>query len=268
MSVGTLTGTSLSKVYRTKGSRRPDITAAAEVNLTLEPGERVALIGRSGSGKSTVLKMLLALERADEGSVTFGYTEVLPGPVRTLRWFRRHVQYIPQDPASSLDPRMTVEALVTEPLRCLAVPGNHREIAEEALTSVHLGGEFLGRTRAQISGGQAQRVAIARAIATGATCLLADEPVSGLDPPLRDEVIGMLREVSESRRTSILMVTHDLEAARSLCTRGLVMHKGRIVESGTMAALLNNPATDETRTLARSFPTVPEYFRRCAGGGE
>ncbi len=268
MSGGTLTGESLRKVYRARRGARPDITAVDGVSLSLTPGERVALIGRSGSGKSTVLKMLLAMERPDSGSVEFGGRKVTAGPVRTLRWYRRDVQYSPQDPASSLDPRMTVEALVTEPLRRLNIPGDRREIAAEALAGVHLGPEFLGRTRSQISGGQAQRVAIARAIATGATCLLADEPVSGLDPPLRDEVVEMLREISESRGISLLMVTHDLDAARRLCERGLVMHRGQIVESAPLTTLLDHPATNETRMLLDSVPSVPEHILRSAGMGE
>lgn len=229
--------------------RRDPVTAVDGVSLTVSPGQRLALVGRSGSGKSTLLRILLALDRPSSGTVTYDGVPVSPGPVRTLRGYRRQVQYVPQDPVMSLDPRMTVEQLVTDPLHRLQVDGDRRATARAALEDVHLGPEFLRRRRDEISGGQAQRVAIARALATGASVLLADEPVSGLDLPLRDEVLGLLEEISETRGTAVLMVTHDLEAAYRLCTDGMVMHAGRIVESAPMDVLLAHPRNAETRVL-------------------
>lgn len=229
------------------------------VDLHLGPGERLALIGRSGSGRSTLLRMLLAMTPADAGHISYDGREVRPGPLRQLRWYRRVLQYIPQDPVSSLDPRMTVAQLITDPLRLLKVPGDHTEHLHRALEQVHLGPEFLGRRRSELSGGQAQRVAIARALATGAEVLLADEPVSGLDLPLRDEVLSLLHEISLLRGMSILMVTHDLGAARQLCDRGAVMSAGRIVESGDTTTLLTRPEHPETRLLLESLPTIPTF---------
>lgn len=232
-------------------------TAVDSVGLTLSPGQRLALIGRSGSGKSTLLRLLLALEQPDAGSVSYGGRQVVPGPVRRLRWFRRRVQYIPQDPAGSLDPRLTVAQQVSDPLRRLRVPGDHRKLVDQALDRVHLGTGFRNRRRAQLSGGQAQRVAIARALATGASVLLADEPVSGLDLPLRDGVLALLRELSQEQGTAILMVTHDLEAARRLCEQAMVMAAGQVVEAGPLNALLTRPGHEETRRLRDSVPRIP-----------
>ncbi|MHA2789621.1 ABC transporter ATP-binding protein [Corynebacterium sp. S7] len=226
------------------------------VSLTLDPGDRLALIGRSGSGKSTLLRMLLALEKPDAGEITYANRRIEPGTVRELRWYRREVQYIPQDPAGSLDPGLSVAQLITDPLKRLKVPGDHEEHLHRALEQVHLGPEFLHRRRSELSGGQAQRVAIARALATGASVLLADEPVSGLDLPLRDEVLELLNEISLLRGMSILMVTHDLGAARQLCSHGLVMFSGKVVESGEMDTLLSDPQHPETQLLIESLPKI------------
>lgn len=267
MSDAVLEGAALAKSFPAGRGREP-VTALHGVDLRLAPGERLALIGRSGSGKTTLLRLLLALERPTAGSVLCEGRPVRPGRVSTLRWYRRLVQYVPQDPAGSLDPRMTVEQLVTDPLRRLVLPGDHRRLALEALERVHLGTEFLHRRRAEISGGQAQRVAIARAVATGSRVLLADEPVSGLDLPLRDEVLRLLAELSETRGLGIVLVTHDLDAARRLCERGLVMASGRIVESGPTSRLLTDPAHDETRLLLDSIPRLPAASRADAVPGQ
>ncbi|UYG17060.1 ATP-binding cassette domain-containing protein [Brachybacterium huguangmaarense] len=158
MSTPLLEGTALARTFPSRGGR--DVVAALRgVDVRLAPGERLALIGCSGSGKTTLLRILLALERPTAGTVRCDSRPVQPGRVSRLRWYRRLVQYVPQDPAGSLDPRMTIEQLVTDPLRRLQLPGDHRRLALEALERVHLTSEFLHRRRAEISGGQAQRVA-------------------------------------------------------------------------------------------------------------
>lgn len=267
MSTPLLEGTALARTFPSRGGR--DVVAALRgVDVRLAPGERLALIGRSGSGKTTLLRILLALERPTAGTVRCDGRAVQPGRVSRLRWYRRLVQYVPQDPAGSLDPRMTIEQLVTDPLRRLQLPGDHRRLALEALERVHLTSEFLHRRRAEISGGQAQRVAIARAVATGSRVLLADEPVSGLDLPLRDEVLRLLAELSETRGLAIVLVTHDLDAARRLCERSLVMASGRIVESGPTSRLLSDPEHDETRLLLDSIPRLPASRAGAPSGQE
>lgn len=261
-----LSGRGLSHSYRLPraafwqaAERRP---AMRDVTLALHPGERVGLVGRSGSGKSTLLRALLAIERPDAGEVTCQCLPVRPASVAALRWFRRAVQYIPQDPAASLDPRMTVEGLVTEPLIRLHVGCDHVQRAQEALDQVGLGARFFRRRPGELSGGQAQRVAIARAIATRPGYLLADEPVSGLDLPVRAQVVAVLKRLSEEGGMGLLIVSHDLSVVAALCHRTLVMDDGTIVEDRPTRELLRDPRHPMTRELIEAVPPLPVPLMR------
>lgn len=225
-------------------------------SLTIGEGERIGIVGVSGSGKTTLLRLMLALDSTDTGAVTCQGKIVEPGEVRQLKWYRRKVQYVPQDPASTLDPLMTVEKLVREPLVRLGVQGNHDEMIREALSSVNLDDKFLNRRANELSGGQAQRLAIARAIATRPDFLLADEPVSGLDLPMREAVVGLLRKVSEEHGTGIVVVSHDLSMVASLCERTVVMHAGEIVEDRDTKQLLTDPRHERTKELLDAIPTL------------
>lgn len=229
----------------------------ADTNLSISSGERVGLVGVSGSGKSTLLKIMLALESSDTGIVECDGRTIEAGPVATLKWYRRKVQYVPQDPAGSLDPRMLVKDLVAEPLLRLEVPGDHRSAVVEALESVGLGAQYLERRANELSGGQAQRVAIARAIATRPDFILADEPVSGLDLPMREQVIDLLRTIADERGSGLLVVSHDLSMVAALCERTIVMHAGGIIEDGPTLQLLANPIHPRTQELINAIPSLP-----------
>ncbi|WP_413320335.1 ABC transporter ATP-binding protein [Agrococcus sp. 1P02AA] len=236
--------------------------------LTVGAGERVGIVGVSGSGKTTLLRLMLALETTDTGAVTCEGRGVHPASVRQLKWYRRKVQYVPQDPASTLDPLMTVGKLVREPLVRLGVPGDHDSLVREALDSVGLDATFMQRRANELSGGQAQRLAIARAIATRPDFLLADEPVSGLDLPMRESIVALLREVSEQRGTGIVVVSHDLSMVASLCERTVVMHGGEIVEDRPTRRLLTDPRHERTRELLDAIPTLhvlPQDMQMTAG---
>lgn len=250
---GVLAATGLRQVYR---GDHGSVTALDGVSLQVHPGERVGIVGESGSGKSTLLRMLLALEAPDAGTVEYAGRPIAPTGTRRLQWFRRRVQYIPQDPAGSLDPRRRVGALVREPLRRLGVDGDHHARAVEVLAAVGLGPEFLDRRPGQLSGGQCQRVAIARALAPGAQVLLADEPVSGLDLPLRQQVLTVLGEVSERLGTAMIVVTHDLSVVSRLCDRCVVMTAGTVVEDRPTADLLAAPDHPYTRRLLAGIPRL------------
>ena len=242
---------------RTSLLRRPGRKAALlPTTLRIDPGERVGIVGVSGSGKTTLLRLMLALEASDTGTVRCDARAVQPTGVRALRWYRRLVQYVPQDPASTLHPLMTVEQLVREPLVRLGVPGDHGAMIHEALHAVNLHHEFLSRRAAELSGGQAQRLAIARAIATRPGFLLADEPVSGLDLPMREQVVALLRQVSEERGTGIVVVSHDLSMIASLCERTVVMYGGQVVEDRPTASLLVDPRHPRTRELLDAIPSL------------
>ncbi|WP_082895570.1 ABC transporter ATP-binding protein [Rhodococcoides corynebacterioides] len=228
--------------------------AVDDVTLRLAPGDRVAVVGASGSGKSSVLRALLALRAPDAGTVTLDGRPVRPGSARRLRPFRRDVQFVPQDPGASLDPRSTVAAAVSAPLRWLDVPTDRRARTREAVESVGLERSILTARIDRLSGGQKQRVALARAVACRPRYLLADEPVSGLDGGTRDVVLSLLDRLDPA--TAILLVTHDLAVAARIATRLLVMADGRVVDDGPVTDLLTAPTHPTTRALVAAVPRL------------
>ena len=248
MSAG-LTATGITRTYVRHGSSR---AAVDGVSFSLPPDGRTGVVGESGSGKTTLLRMLLALDVPSEGTIEVDGRTVRPGSVRSLRWFRRLVQYVPQDPATSLDPRRSVLDLVATPLRLLGVDGDHRAKAGAALAAVGLDERYLQRRPPELSGGQNQRVAIARAVACEPQYLLADEPVSGLDPDLREQVLAVLAGLP----SAVLIVSHDLSAVARLCSDVSVMHEGRIVETGSVRDILTEPQHFRTRDLIDAVPRL------------
>ena len=273
----------------TRGLRRSHPGAGGErrevlrgVDLRLEPGENVALIGRSGCGKTTLLRALLLLDSpapGDTGEILLDGEPVRRGGARALRAFRRAVQYVPQDAAATLDPRRTVLAQVTTPLRTLGVVRDREEAVSRArkiLESLEIRRAIWESRPHEISGGQAQRVSIARALALSPRHLLLDEPVSGLDPALRRQTLDLLAaiEVEPDAATSdepepapagsgavpapaLLVVSHDLAAVARVCQRALVMDEGSIVEDAPMRRLLTKPTHTATRALRDAVPTLP-----------
>ncbi|MDQ0921713.1 peptide/nickel transport system ATP-binding protein [Pseudarthrobacter sp. W1I19] len=231
-------------------SRQPAETLS-NVSLTLKPGAGTALVGSSGSGKSTLVRIMLGLAKPCRGTVTLDGCAVRPGPARSLRWYRRSVQYIPQNPAGSLDPRMTVSQLLQEPLRQLRVEGNHRDLAGQALDRVELPARMMTHRPGELSGGQNQRVTIARALAVKPAYLLADEPVSGLDLPLRDAILTLLdRLVHEG--LGLLLVTHDLGTAARMCGTTAVLSGGSIAEQGPTDQVLAHPSSPAAHALVHA----------------
>ncbi|MFI7580978.1 ATP-binding cassette domain-containing protein [Kocuria kalidii] len=247
----TLSGVGLTKAYR---GRSGVVAAVRGVDLTVREGESLGLVGPSGSGKSTVLSLLLGMERPDRGEILFDGAP-LTGREQ-LRRARQAVQYIPQDPASSLDPRRSVERQLREPLRRFRIPGDHSRLVRDALEQVGLGAEHLGRRAHELSGGQAQRVAIARALVTRPRILLADEAVSGLDLPLRNQVLELLSEQRGRNGLGLLFISHDLTAIRSLCDRALVLDHGQVVEEGPADRLLETPRHPTTQELVDAVPRL------------
>lgn len=258
---GTLVATGLTRRYRllrtVPWAPREELPALQGVDLAVAPGERVGLVGTSGSGKSTLLRCLLGLEHPDAGTVVFDGRPVQPGSASSLRWYRRRVQYVPQDPAGTLDPRLRVRELVAQPLRHLRVPGDHDRAVDVALGRVGLPVDLVDRRPGQISGGQAQRVALARALAPEPDLLLADEPVSGLDLPVREQVVEVLDELSRQQGLALLLVSHDLAVVARLCSRTVVLADGVVVEDRPTAELLAMPRHPRTAQLVASVPTLP-----------
>ena len=254
-----LRANNLSHTYSGRGfpARRGSVAALQNVSLQVAAGDSLGLVGSSGSGKSTLLRSLLALQPVGSGTVEFDGRPVRPGPASSLRWYRRLVQYVPQNPASTLDPRMTVRELLLEPLRQLKTAGDHPGIIVEALERVEVPPALLDRRPEELSGGQNQRVAIARALLPSPRILLADEPVSGLDLPLRSTVLAVLDTLVRRDGVGLLFVSHDLAAVGRLCAHTAVLSAGCIVEQGPTSALLTDPQHPATRELIRAVLHLP-----------
>ena len=255
-----LQATGLSRTYRPSGllatlRRVPGTQAVAGVDLELHSGQRLGIVGESGSGKSTLMRLLLGLEAPDAGTVTFDGRDVRAGS--NLSWFRREVQFVPQDPSSSLNPHLRIRDCVREPLQCLGVAGDHRVRVQQCLEAVGLDPGLADRHPGELSGGQRQRVAIARALAPSPSVIVADEAVSALDALIRLQVMTTLREICETHGVSLIFIFHDLGAVCYLCDSVLVMSRGKVVDSGPVPSTFESPRADETRQLVASVPVQP-----------
>ncbi|WP_168012314.1 ABC transporter ATP-binding protein [Halomonas salinarum] len=222
------------------------------IDFGIRPGELIGLAGVSGAGKTTLLSLMLGLERADSGEIVCQGRRIVPGSVRALRWYRRAVQYIPQDPAASLDPNMSVRELIREPLARLAIDCVHETRVRETLEQVGLDERYLTRRPAELSGGQAQRVAIARAVAVRPRLLLADEPLSGLDLPVQARITQLLKSLHHDAGIGLLVISHDLSVVCRLCQRTIVLDDGAIIEDRPTEALFRSPAHARTAALIQA----------------
>ncbi|WP_299951568.1 ABC transporter ATP-binding protein [uncultured Modestobacter sp.] len=240
----------------TRRYRGSDAPALDGVALVVGAGRRVAVVGESGAGKSTLTRLLLGLERPDAGEVTYRGRPVHPGRPRSLHWFRRAVQVVPQDTGRSLNPRMRVGDAVAEPLRCLRVAGDHRARVAELLLAVGLDPDAATRLPHEFSGGQRQRIALARALAPRPEVLIADEPVSALDAAVRLQVVDLLREIGDAEGVALLVVSHDLGVVSALCSDVVVLAGGRVVEAGPVDRVLTDPASREARALVTAVPRL------------
>jgi peptide/nickel transport system ATP-binding protein len=246
--------------------RRRDVArlqAVADVDLVIHPGEAVGLVGESGCGKSTLSRMISRLIQPDEGEVLLDGAPIhgiAPGRFARLPQ-RRHIQMVFQDPTESLNPRFTVFDAIADPVtQLLPRQGKAalRARVEQAATQVGLPLELLSRYPHQLSGGQKARVGIARAMAVEPRLLVLDEPTSALDVSVQAVVLKLLTRLRRQQGVAQLFVSHDLNVVRLLCDRILVMHKGRVVESGPAEQVFNRPAHDYTRSLLAAIPRLPQ----------
>ena len=243
----------VSRVYR---SRSEETHALEDVSLRVTQGRSCGIVGESGAGKSTILNLLLGLDDPTVGEVLWK-GEPLPRRDRArMKDFRRQVQMVFQDPRSSLDPRMSVGRIISEPLRSLSVPGNHRERVHEVMKWVGLDPDMGNRFPAQFSGGQRQRIAIARALAPNPHLLVADEPVSALDVSVKAQLIKLLADLKERLGLTMLLVSHDIALVGQLCEETVVLRHGRVVESGDTAPILANPQSRYTKELLAAIPVL------------
>ncbi|MGW9113791.1 ABC transporter ATP-binding protein [Microbacterium sp. NPDC055683] len=230
-----------------------------DVSISVGAGETVGLVGESGAGKSTILRLLLGLAAPQPGEALFDGAPLDRRDRALMRRFRASVQPVFQDPYSSLDPRQRIDRIVGEPLRSLRLARGadaDRRIAE-ALASVGLPADTARRYPHEFSGGQRQRIAIARAVVSRPRVLLADEPVSALDVTTRVQVLALLDELRREHGLALVMVSHDLAAVASACDRTVVLQGGRVVEEGPTRALLDAPRTPYAQALVGAVPRLP-----------
>jgi oligopeptide/dipeptide ABC transporter ATP-binding protein len=232
------------------------VSAVDEVSFVIGEGESFGLVGESGCGKSTTARLITRLIEPDEGSVWLNGTNLTALSEAALRPWRRHMQIIFQNPYASLDPRMTVEQIVAEPIvtHRLLPAKQVRDRVQQLLHAVGLNPYHLGRYPHQFSGGQRQRIGLARALAAGPRLLVADEPVSALDVSIQAQIIGLIQDLQEQFRLSLLFISHNLAVVRYLCTRVGVMYLGRLVEVGPATEVLERPRHPYTRALLSAVP--------------
>ena len=244
----------------------PTIVRAVDgVELAIAEGETFAIVGESGCGKSTLARLLVRLIEPSEGDVDYQGKDIGTLSEQALRDVRAELQFIFQDPFSSLNPRMTVGALIEEPLRThgIGTGEERRGTVARILTRVGLRPEHADRYPHEFSGGQRQRIGIARALVTGPKVLIGDEPVSALDVSIQAQVINILEDLKDEFGLTLIVIAHDLAVIRHMSDRVAVMYLGKIVETGPTDALFQHPQHPYTEALLEAIP-IPSVGARKA----
>ena len=233
------------------------VKAVDGISFDLLPKETLGLVGESGCGKTTAGRTVLSLYTATEGKVYFGQTEVTALGTNQLRLMRQKMQMIFQDPQDSLNPRMTVGSIISEPLmeHTKASGSQRTERVEELLQAVGLNAKYMNRYPHEFSGGQRQRIGVARALALNPEFIICDEPIAALDVSIQAQVVNLLEDLQEKFGLTYLFISHDLGMIRHIARRVAVMYLGHIVEIATSQDLYRRPQHPYTQALLSAVPT-------------
>ena len=243
----------------------PTVVRAVDgVSLDIEQGETFAIVGESGCGKSTLARLLLRLIEPTGGEVWYDGEDLADLDEGRMRALRRDLQFVFQDPFSSLNPQMSVGALIEEPLRVhnIGTQEGRRARVAGLLTRVGLTPAHADRYPHEFSGGQRQRIGIARALATGPTVLIGDEPVSALDVSIQAQVVNLLEDLKDEFGLTLIVIAHDLAIIRHMADRVAVMYLGEIVECASVETLYQQPLHPYTETLLAAIPVASYTTRR------
>ncbi|MBK7841532.1 MAG: dipeptide ABC transporter ATP-binding protein [Candidatus Obscuribacter sp.] len=240
------------------------VKALTSVNLDIIEGETLGLVGESGCGKSTLGRVMLRLMNATTGEVTFEGKEIMGLDARAMKPLRRQMQIVFQNPYASLDPRMTIEQILAEPLVVHGVASGKklREETEKLIELVGLRKEMLDRYPHEFSGGQRQRIGIARALALRPKLIVADEPVSALDVSVQAQILNLLQDLKKEFSLTYLFIAHNLDVVRYISDRIAVMYLGRIVELGPCDEVYQKPLHPYSRALISAAPVPDPDFDR------
>lgn len=248
------------------------VRAVDDVSFDIEPGETVGLVGESGCGKSTLGRAVVRLVEPTEGSVRFDGRKITELSKRELRGQRRQFQMIFQDPIGSLNPRLTVRQILSEPLDIHRLKMGREEREERIawlLKEVGLHPDHAARYPHEFSGGQRQRIGIARALAVEPRLIVCDEPVSALDVSIQAQIINLLQELQQELGLAYLFIAHDLAVVEHISRRVLVMYLGKVVESGSSRQVIQQPKHPYTQALISAAPRLDASSRdRIVVGGE